>query len=102
MNLIQCFQKNSTWYKGAKANGKPIGVLWHDTGAGNPYIKRYVQPYETDANYNEMITLLGKNKYNNDWNHIEHEAGLNAWIGKLADESIATVQAGELTKHAWG
>lgn len=102
MNLIQCFQKNSTWYKGARRNGTPVGILWHDTAGGNPYIKRYVQPFETDANCAEMLSLLGKNQYKNDWNHIEHEAGLNAWIGKLADGTVATVQAGEFDIHAWG
>lgn len=33
MNLIQCFQTHSTWYKGSRRNGKPVGVLWHDTAA---------------------------------------------------------------------
>lgn len=102
MNLIKCYQTHSTWYKGARAGSKPVGVLWHDTAAGNPSLKRYVQPYETDANYNEMMALLGKNKYGNDWNHIEHEAGLNAWIGLLADGSMATIQAGGWDKHPWG
>ena len=102
MNLIKCYQTNSSWYKGAKRNSTPVGILWHDTAAGNPTLKRYVQPMETDANYQEMITLLGKNKYGNDWNHIEHEAGLNAWIGQLADGSIATIQAGEWTTTPWG
>ena len=101
MNLIKCFQTHSTWYKGAKM-GRPIGVLWHDTGAGNPTLKRYVQPYEGDENYDELMALLGKNKYGNDWNHINHGAGLNAWIGKLADGSIATIQAGEWERHPWG
>ena len=101
MNLIKCFQTHSTWYKGAKM-GRPIGVLWHDTGIGNPTLKRYVQPYEGDENYDELMALLGKNKYGNDWNHINHEAGLNAWIGKLADGSIATIQAGEWERHPWG
>lgn len=49
-----------------------------------------------------MIELLGTNKYKNDWNHIEHGAGLNAWIGKLADGSIATIQAGDWTTTPWG
>lgn len=102
MNLIKCYQTNSTWYKGARSGSKPVGVLWHDTAGGNPSLKRYVQPCETDANYDEMIALLGKNKYGNDWNHIEREAGLNAWIGQLADGSIATVQAGDWDKHPWG
>lgn len=102
MNLIKCYQTNSTWYKGAKLNSTPIGILWHDTSAGNPNLKRYVQPLTTDSNYNEMINLLGKNQYGNDWNHIEHQAGLNAWIGKLADGSIATIQAGDWTMTPWG
>lgn len=102
MNLIKCYQTNSTWYKGARSGSKPVGVLWHDTAGGNPTLKRYVQPCETDANYDEMIALLGKNKYGNDWNHIEREAGLNAWIGQLADGSMATVQAGDWDKHPWG
>lgn len=102
MNLIKCYQTNSTWYKGAVRNSIPVGILWHDTGAGNPTLKRYVQPLETDANYQEMLALLGTNKYKNDWNHIEHEAGLNAWIGQLADGGIATIQAGEWTMTPWG
>lgn len=102
MNLIKCFQTNSSWYKGAHTNSTPVGILWHDTGAGNATLKRYVQPLTTDTNYQEMINLLGKNKYSNDWNHIERSAGLNAWIGKLADGSIATVQAGEWTTCPWG
>lgn len=102
MNLIKCYQTNSTWYKGAKRNSTPIGILWHDTGAGNPNLKRYVQPLSTDSNYNEMMNLLGKNQYGNDWNHIERQAGLNAWIGKLADGSIATIQAGDWTMAPWG
>ena len=102
MNLIQCFLKNSTWYKGAKRKSVPVGVLWHDTAAGNPTLKRYVQPHESDANYAEMMELLGKNKYGNDWNHIDHDAGLNAWIGQLADGKIATIQAGDWDIHPWG
>ena len=102
MNLIKCYQTNSSWYKGARRNSTPVGILWHDTGAGNPTLKRYVQPLETDANYQEVLALLGVNKYKNDWNHIEHEAGLNAWIGQLADGSVATIQAGDWTMTPWG
>ena len=102
MNLIKCYQTNSSWYKGAKRNSTPVGILWHDTGAGNPNLKRYVQPLSTDSNYDEMMKLLGKNQYGNDWNHIERQAGLNAWIGKLADGSVATIQAGDWTMAPWG
>lgn len=98
---IVCMQTNSTCYKGTTTM-KVLGVLWHSTGCNNPNVKRYVQPFETDSNYAEMIKLLGKNEYNNDWNHIEREAGLNAWIGKLADGSIATVQTMPWNYRPWG
>jgi hypothetical protein len=49
-----------------------------------------------------MIALLGKNKYNNDWNHIDHQAGLNCWIGKLADGSVTTVQTLPWDYRPWG
>lgn len=49
-----------------------------------------------------MITLIGKNKYNNDWNHIDHQAGLNAWIGKLADGSVTTLQTMPWDYRPWG
>ena len=67
---IVCMQTNSTCYKNTRKM-EVKGILWHSTGSNNPYIKRYVQPHETDANYDEMIALLGKNQYGNDWNHIE-------------------------------
>ena len=68
---LVCMMTNSTCYKQTRTM-TPVGVLWHSTGANNPNLKRYVQPYETDANYNEMIKLLGKNTNKNDWNHITH------------------------------
>jgi hypothetical protein len=80
----------------------PKGVLWHETDAGNPYISRYVQPLETDDNYEEMIALLGKNKYGNDWNHKKRNAGMNCFIGKLADGTVATVQTMPWNYRPWG
>lgn len=98
---IVCMQKNSTCYKGTTTM-VPKGVLWHSTGANNPNIRRYVQPLETDKNYQEMIALLGKNKYGNDWNHKARQAGMNCWIGKLADGSVATVQTMPWNYKPWG
>lgn len=99
---IQCMMTSSTWLKGAKTNSKPIGILWHDTAGGNPYIKRYVQPADNDPNRDELLKILGVNPYGNDWNHIYREAGLNAWVGKLADGSVGCVQSGPWTTHPWG
>ena len=98
---LVCMQTNSTCYKGTRTM-VPKGVLWHDTGAGNPNISRYVQPLETDADYAEKIALLGKNRYGNDWNHKERKAGMNCFIGKLADGSVATVQTMPWNYKPWG
>jgi hypothetical protein len=47
---LVCMQTHSTCYKGTRTM-TPLGVLWHSTGANNPNLKRFVQPYETDVNY---------------------------------------------------
>lgn len=98
---IVCMQTNSTCYKGT-TQGTPVGVLWHSTGSNNPWISRYVQPGADDPNYAALINKIGKNKYNNDWNHIDIRAGLNAWIGKLADGTVATVQTMPWNYRPWG
>lgn len=88
---IKCYQTNSNCYKNT-TKMKVRGVLWHSTGANNPNLKRYVQPYETDSNYDTMIDLLGKNTSGNDYNHkTGWRQGMNAVIGKLADGTVATV-----------
>ena len=98
---LVCMQTNSTCYKQTRTM-TPLGILWHSTGCNNPNLKRYVQPFETDANYNEMIALLGKNTSKNDWNHITHQAGLNAWIGKLANGTVTTIQTMPWNYRPWG
>ena len=99
--LYECIMYDSTCYK-RTGKMKPVGVLWHDTGVNNTSIKRYVQPSKRDPNYNKLLNLIGKNQYANDWNTVEHNAGVNAWIGKLADGTIATVQALPWDYRPWG
>ena len=91
----------STCYKGTR-KFTPKGVLWHSTGANNPNLKRYVQPDDNASNRAELLNLLGKNAYSNDWNHIDREAGLNFWIGKLADGTVAAVQTMPWDYRPWG
>lgn len=98
---LQCFMRQSTWYKGAGTT-TIRGVLWHSTGANNPNLKRYVQPDDNAADRAEMLALLGTNPNKNDWNHIYREAGVHAWIGKLASGEVTTVQVGPWDKKAWG
>jgi hypothetical protein len=98
---MKCFMRQSSWYKGA---GKTTirGVLWHSTGANNPNLKRYVQPDDNAVDRARMLELLGVNKSGNDWNHISREAGVHAWVGKLASGEVASVQVSDWDKKAWG
>ncbi len=98
---LACMQTQSTCYKGTRMMDVK-GVLWHSTGANNPTLKRYVQPSDNAPDREAWLELLGKNQYNNDWNHIEREAGLNCWIGKLADGTVTTVQTMPWDFRPWG
>ena len=98
---LVCMQTQSDCYKGTRKM-EVKGVLWHSTGANNPYLKRYVQPSDNAPDREQMLKLLGKNQYNNDWNHINRSAGMNCWIGKLADETITTVQTMPWDWRPWG
>ena len=98
---LVCMQTQSTCYKGT---GKMTvkGILWHSTGANNPWLKRYIQPSDDAVDRDKWLELLGKNQYKNDWNHITRQAGLNCWIGKLADGTITTVQTMPWDYRPWG
>ena len=98
---LVCMQKNSTCYKETREM-KPVGVLWHSTGANNPYLKRYIQPLKSDNNYNTMIKLLGVNAGKNDYNSKAYQSGLNAWIGKLENNTVTTVQSMPWNYRPWG
>lgn len=98
---LVCMQTQSTCYRGTRTMAVK-GILWHSTGANNPWLKRYVQPSDNDPNKAELLALLGVNKNHNDWNHIERQAGLNCWVGKLADGSVTTVQTMPWDYRPWG
>lgn len=98
---LVCMQTNSTCYKNT-SQMTIRGILWHSTGANNPNIKRYVQPSENDKNYEILQKQIGINTAKNDWNHIEIQAGLNAWIGKLEDGTVAAVQTMPWEYQPWG
>lgn len=98
---MTCFMRQSTWYKQA-VTMVPKGVLIHSTGANNPTIKRYVQPDDNASDRAQMLALLGVNANKNDWNHVYHTAGVNAFIGKLANGDVTTVQTGPWNKAPWG
>lgn len=98
---ISCFLTQSDWYK--RTVSVPVrGVLVHSTAANNPYISRYVQPSDDAKDREELLRRLGKNRYNNDWNHVSEGKGVHAFIGKLTDGTIASVQTGPWERKAWG
>lgn len=98
---LVCMMTQSTCYKGTEKM-KPLGVLWHSTGANNKTVKRYVQPSDNDPKRAELLKIIGTNKNGNDWNHKERKAGVNAFIGTLADGSVAAVQVMPWDYEPWG
>lgn len=103
---LVCMQTQSTCYKGT--NEMTIrGVLWHSTGANNPTLKRYVQPSDKKPSADtyskaEWLKVLGTNTNKNDMNHINRKMGMNAWIGKLANGSVAAIQTMPWKFKPWG
>jgi N-acetylmuramoyl-L-alanine amidase len=94
MNLRELILTENACYKAGKTI-VPKGIMVHSTGANNPYLKRYVGPDDG---------LLGKNQYNNYWNQDRPDGRQvcpHAFIGKLADGSIATYQTLPWNHRGW-
>ena len=94
MNLHTLIFTNNACYKaGRKISVK--GIMVHSTGANNPYLRRYVGPDDG---------LLGKNQYGNHWNTFHpdgREICCHAFIGRLADGTIATYQTLPWNHRGW-
>ena len=98
---LACMHTESRCYK----NTYPMtirGILWHSTGANNPTLKRYVQPSSNDPKREELLKLIGKNNNGNHWNKEGLSVGMNAFIGKLADGTVAAVQNMPWNYRPWG
>lgn len=94
MNLHKCILTENLCYKAGKKI-TPKGIMVHSTGANNPNLKRYVGPDDG---------LLGQNAYGNHWNTAlpdGREVCVHAFIGKLADGSIATYQTLPWDYRGW-
>lgn len=94
MNLRKLILTNNACFKAGKTI-IPQGIMVHSTGANNPWLKRYVGPDDG---------LLGKNQYNNHWNQDKPGGRLvcvHAFIGKLADGTIATYQTLPWNHRGW-
>lgn len=94
MNLHKLILTKNACYKAGKTI-TPKGIMIHSTGASNPWLKRYVGPDDG---------LLGKDQYNNHWNQDKpggKQVCVHAFIGKLADGTIATYQTLPWNHRGW-
>ena len=94
MNLRKLILTNNACYKAGKTFAVK-GIMFHSTGANNPNLKRYVGPDDG---------LLGKNQYGNHWNQDKpdgRQVCVHAFIGKLANGSIATYQTLPWNHRGW-
>ena len=94
MNLKKLLLTNNACYKAGRTIA-PKGIMVHSTGANNPNLRRYVGPDDG---------LLGNNPNNNHWNQDKpdgREVCVHAFIGKLADGSIATYQTLPWNHRGW-
>lgn len=105
--MLTCYlTENAAWSQSGLLI--PKRVVWHSTGANNPYLKRYVQPAKSDPNYNSLMAKLGYNQNLNDWNHYyvdysqKRLACVHAFIGRLANGEVETVRTLPDNKRAWG
>jgi N-acetylmuramoyl-L-alanine amidase len=94
MNLRKQILTNNACVKAGRTI-EPKGIMVHSTGTNNPWLKRYVAPDDG---------LLGKNQYNNHWNQDKpggREVCVHAFIGKLADGTIAIYQTLPWNHRGW-
>lgn len=94
MNLQKLIFTENACYKAGKKIA-PKGIIVHSTGANNPNLKRYVGPDDGK---------LGVNQYDNHWNTYQpggRNVCVHAFIGKLADGSVATYQTLPWDHRGW-
>lgn len=90
MNLKRLYLEKNLCYKSGEII-KPAGIMVHSTGANNPNLRRYV-PIPT-----EKIN-------SNNWNQPTpggRKVCVHAFIGKLADGTIATYQTLPWSMRGW-
>ena len=94
MRLYQLYVTQNECYKSGRTIA-PQGIMVHSTGANNPKLSRYVGPDDG---------RLGKNPYNNHWNQLRPDGRqicCHAFVGKLADGTVATYQILPWSMRGW-
>lgn len=90
MNLRTCFLTENDCYQAGRSI-VPQGVMVHSTGANNPELRRYVAPNDG---------LLGEPSLHH-WNQPGRDVCVHAFIGKLADGTVAAYQTLPWTMRGW-
>ena len=100
MRLIKCMLTANDCYKAGRTI-TPKGVMVHSTGANNPLVARYVQPVEGQSNEAQLKAEIGGNRNANDWNNPGRDVCTHAFVGKLADGGVGTVQTLPWNHRGW-
>lgn len=95
MRLYQSFLTKNRCYKTGQYI-RPKGIMVHSTGANNPNLRRYVQSEDLS-----LQSMIGLNRNHNDWNRSDISACVHAFIGKLEDGSVATIQTLPWAMRGW-
>lgn len=93
-NLRQLYLTNNNCYKAGQYI-TPKGIMVHSTGANNPNLRRYLAPNDG---------LIGVNTGGNHWNQPlpdGQQKCVHAFIGKLADGTVATYQTLPWNMRGW-
>ena len=100
MRLIKCMLTANDCYKAGRTI-TPKGVMVHSTGANNPLVARYVQPVEGQKDEAQLKAEIGGNRNASDWNNPGLDVCTHAFVGKLADGGVGTVQTLPWNHRGW-
>lgn len=90
MNLLQRLLKRNDCFRAGQSM-KPKGIMVHSTGADNPNLARYLPG---DA-------VIGRNVGNNHWDRPGLSKCVHAFVGQMADGTVAAVQTLPWTMKGW-
>lgn len=106
MTLKTCMLIENDCYKKATKMNKVTGIVVHSTGCNNKTLKRYVNPVKGQADYDAIIKDIGKNLYNNHWNHsvedMKRSVCVHAFIGVNDSGEVETYQTLPFNYCCWG
>jgi N-acetylmuramoyl-L-alanine amidase len=91
MRLYQCLLTENPCFQTGRSI-EPTGIMLHSTGANNPHLRRYVQPDDG---------RLGVNQSGSHWNRRDVQVCVHAFIGRLADGSVASYQTLPWKHRGW-